>query len=64
VILGCGFGFIVTLTNIRGRAGIFFFWGVASLLPMMIPPQVTASEAVALFGPASLFKHLGHCASV
>jgi iron(III) transport system permease protein len=49
VILGCGFGFIVTLTNIRGRA----IWVFCFMLPMMIPPQVTALSWLQLFGPAS-----------
>ncbi|AEF53162.1 ABC transporter permease [Marinomonas posidonica] len=49
VILGAGFSFIVTLTNVRGRGiWVFFF-----MLPMMIPPQVTALSWVQLFGPAS-----------
>ena len=49
VILGCGFGFVVTLTNIRGRA----IWVFCFMLPMMIPPQVTALSWLQLFGPAS-----------
>ncbi|RBP85023.1 iron(III) transport system permease protein [Marinomonas rhizomae] len=49
VILGCGFGFVVTLTNIRGRS----IWVFCFMLPMMIPPQVTALSWLQLFGPAS-----------
>ncbi|WP_370646866.1 ABC transporter permease [Marinomonas rhizomae] len=49
VILGCGFGFVVTLTNIRGRG----IWVFCFMLPMMIPPQVTALSWLQLFGPAS-----------
>ncbi len=49
VILGSGFAFIVTLTNIRGRA----IWVFCFMLPMMIPPQVTALSWLQLFGPAS-----------
>lgn len=49
VILGCSFGFVVTLTNIRARA-IFVF---CFMLPMMIPPQVTALSWLQIFGPAS-----------
>lgn len=49
VILGCSFGFIVTLTNIRGRG----IWVFCFMLPMMIPPQVTALSWLQLFGPAS-----------
>jgi len=49
VVLGCGFGFVTTLTNIRGRA----VWVFCFMLPMMIPPQVTALSWLQLFGPAS-----------
>ena len=49
VLLGCGFGFVTTLTNIRGRA----VWVFCFMLPMMIPPQVTALSWLQLFGPAS-----------
>ncbi|MEO9274543.1 iron ABC transporter permease [Marinomonas sp. 5E14-1] len=49
VFLGCGFGFVTTLTNIRGRA----VWVFCFMLPMMIPPQVTALSWLQLFGPAS-----------
>jgi iron(III) transport system permease protein len=49
VILGCSFAFVVTLTNIRGRA----IWVFCFMLPMMIPPQVTALSWLQLFGPAS-----------
>ena len=49
VVLGCGFAFVVTLTNIRGRA----IWVFCFMLPMMIPPQVTALSWLQLFGPAS-----------
>ncbi|MCC4273019.1 ABC transporter permease [Marinomonas communis] len=49
VVLGAGFAFIVTLTNIRARA----IWVFLFMLPMMIPPQVTALSWLQLFGPAS-----------
>ncbi|GAB3483507.1 iron ABC transporter permease [Marinomonas epiphytica] len=49
VVLGSGFAFLVTLTNIRGRA----IWVFCFMLPMMIPPQVTALSWLQLFGPAS-----------
>ena len=49
VVLGCGFAFVVTLTNIRGRS----LWVFCFMLPMMIPPQVTALSWLQLFGPAS-----------
>lgn len=49
VVLGAGFAFIATLTNIRGRP----VWVFLFMLPMMIPPQVTALSWLQLFGPAS-----------
>jgi iron(III) transport system permease protein len=56
VLLGAAFAFVVTLTDFRGR-GVFSF---AFVLPMMIPPQVTALAWVQMSGPASpLLKALG-----
>ncbi|MEL0635455.1 iron ABC transporter permease [Marinomonas sp. TI.3.20] len=49
VALGSGFAFVVSLTNIRRRA----LWVFCFMLPMMIPPQVTALSWLQLFGPAS-----------
>lgn len=49
VVLGAGFAFVVTLTNIRRRA----IWVFLFMLPMMIPPQVAALSWLQLFGPAS-----------
>lgn len=49
VILGAGFAFIITLTNIPRRA----IWVFLFMLPMMIPPQVSALSWLQLFGPAS-----------
>jgi iron(III) transport system permease protein len=49
VVLGSGFAFVLTLTNIRYRA----LWIFCFMLPMMIPPQVTALSWLQLFGPAS-----------
>lgn len=54
--LGSLFAFVVTLTNIRGKAWLVFCF----MLPMMIPPQVTALSWLQLFGPASpLLKSIG-----
>ncbi|KQS97973.1 MULTISPECIES: ABC transporter permease [unclassified Rhizobium] len=56
VLLGAVFAFVVTLTDFRGK-GVFSF---AFILPMMIPPQVTALAWVQMSGPASpLLKTLG-----
>jgi len=49
VILGSGFAYILSLTNVRWRA----LWVFCFMLPMMIPPQVTALSWLQLFGPAS-----------
>lgn len=54
--LGSLFAFVVTLTDIRGKAWLVFCF----MLPMMIPPQVTALSWLQLFGPASpLLKSIG-----
>lgn len=56
VLIGAGFAFIVTLTDLRARG----FFSFAFVLPMMIPPQVTALAWVQMSGPASpLLKTLG-----
>ncbi len=56
VLLGATFAFIVTLTDIRAKG----FFSFAFVLPMMIPPQVTALAWVQMSGPASpLLKTLG-----
>ncbi len=49
VVLGSGFAFVLSLTNVRLRA----LWVFCFMLPMMIPPQVTALSWLQLFGPAS-----------
>ncbi|MEC9346901.1 MAG: iron ABC transporter permease [Pseudomonadota bacterium] len=49
VLLGGLFAFLVALTDIRGRAALVF----AFMLPMMIPPHVTALAWIQLFGPSS-----------
>lgn len=54
--LGSLFAFVITLTDIRGKAWLVFCF----MLPMMIPPQVTALSWLQLFGPASpLLKSIG-----
>lgn len=50
VVLGGGFSFVLTLTNIRLRS----IWVFCFMLPMMIPPQVTALSWLQLFGPSSV----------
>ena len=49
VILGSFFAFILSLTDIRMRPLLVFCF----MLPMMIPPQVSALSWLQLFGPAS-----------
>lgn len=54
--LGSLFAFVITLTDIRGKAWLVFCF----MLPMMIPPQVTALSWLQLLGPASpLLKSIG-----
>ncbi|WP_343213949.1 iron ABC transporter permease [Ensifer oleiphilus] len=56
VVIGALFAFSVSLTDIRGKLTLSF----AFMLPMMIPPQVTALAWVEMTGPASpLLKTLG-----
>ncbi|MGF6174308.1 ABC transporter permease [Ensifer sp. 4252] len=56
LLIGALFAFAVALTDIRGKLTLSF----AFMLPMMIPPQVTALAWVEMTGPASpLLKTLG-----
>lgn len=56
VVIGALFAFSVALTDVRGKLALSF----AFMLPMMIPPQVTALAWVEMTGPASpLLKTLG-----
>ncbi|TCN29713.1 ABC transporter permease [Sinorhizobium americanum] len=56
LLLGSLFAFALALTDIRGKLILSF----AFMLPMMIPPQVTALAWVEMSGPASpLLKTLG-----
>lgn len=49
LVIGCAFAFLLTLTEIRGKGLISFLF----VLPMMIPPQVTALAWVQMSGPSS-----------
>ncbi|CAN7354487.1 iron ABC transporter permease [Ensifer adhaerens] len=56
LVIGALFAFAVALTDVRGKLLLSF----AFMLPMMIPPQVTALAWVEMTGPASpLLKTLG-----
>ncbi|WP_104203041.1 ABC transporter permease [Billgrantia saliphila] len=56
LLLGGLFAFAITLTDVRGKGMLMFCF----MLPMMIPPQVTALSWLQLFGPASpLLNSLG-----
>ncbi|KQV82104.1 iron ABC transporter permease [Rhizobium sp. Root1220] len=49
LVIGCAFAFLLTLTDIRGKGALSFLF----VLPMMIPPQVTALAWVQMTGPSS-----------
>ncbi|MBB4272763.1 ABC transporter permease [Rhizobium mongolense] len=49
LVIGCVFAFLLTLTDIRGKGLLSFLF----VLPMMIPPQVTALAWVQMSGPSS-----------
>ncbi|GGD62263.1 MULTISPECIES: ABC transporter permease [Rhizobium] len=49
LVIGCLFAFLLTLTDIRAKGPLSFFF----VLPMMIPPQVTALAWVQMSGPSS-----------
>ncbi|MBB5667112.1 iron(III) transport system permease protein [Rhizobium leguminosarum] len=49
LVIGCLFAFLLTLTDIHGKGLLSFFF----VLPMMIPPQVTALAWVQMSGPSS-----------
>ncbi|WP_022706295.1 ABC transporter permease [Paracoccus zeaxanthinifaciens] len=56
VVLGSAFAFIVALTDLRAKAALVF----CLMIPMMIPPQITALSWIQLMGPSSvLLKTLG-----
>lgn len=50
LLLGSFFAFCLALTNIRGKQ----IWVFLFMLPMMIPPQVTALSWLQLLGPSSI----------
>lgn len=54
LVLGAGLAFFIALTNIRGKS----FWVFMFMLPMMIPPQVTALSWLQLMGPGSALLQL------
>lgn len=49
IVLGGLFAALVALTDLRAKASLVFCF----MLPMMIPPQVTALSWIQLFGPSS-----------
>jgi iron(III) transport system permease protein len=49
LLLGSAFALLVALTNIRGKPVLVFCF----LIPLMIPPQVTALSWIQVFGPSS-----------
>ena len=56
LVIGALFAFLLTLTDIPGKGPLGFLF----VLPMMIPPQVTALAWVQMSGPSSpLLKALG-----
>ncbi|MDB6177400.1 iron ABC transporter permease [Paracoccus sp. Z330] len=56
ILIGGAFAFLVALTNIRGKAALVF----CLMIPMMIPPQITALAWMQMAGPSStLLKILG-----
>lgn len=56
VVIGGGFALALTLCDVRGKAAMSFLF----MLPMMIPPQVTALSWIGMTGPSStLLKAIG-----
>ncbi len=49
LVIGCTFAYLLTLTDIPAKGPLSFFF----VLPMMIPPQVTALAWVQMSGPSS-----------
>ncbi|MBB3590353.1 iron(III) transport system permease protein [Rhizobium sp. BK529] len=49
LFIGCAFAYLLTLTDIPAKGPLSFFF----VLPMMIPPQVTALAWVQMSGPSS-----------
>ncbi|SHM73961.1 ABC transporter permease [Roseibium suaedae] len=56
VLIGSAFAFVVALTDIRAKAALVF----CLMIPMIIPPQITALAWMQVTGPSSvLLKTLG-----
>lgn len=56
VVIGASFAFVVALTDIRAKAALVF----CLMIPMMIPPQITALAWMQMTGPSSvLLKTIG-----
>ena len=56
ILIGAAFAFVVALTDIRAKAALVF----CLMIPMMIPPQITALAWMQVTGPSSvLLKTLG-----
>lgn len=56
IVIGSAFAFVVALTDIRAKAALVF----CLMIPMMIPPQITALAWMQATGPSSvLLKTLG-----
>ncbi|WCR16398.1 ABC transporter permease [Paracoccus seriniphilus] len=56
ILIGAAFAFLVALTDIRGKGALVF----CLMIPMMIPPQITALAWMQMAGPSStLLKLLG-----
>jgi iron(III) transport system permease protein len=56
VLIGGAFAFLVAMTNIRAKGALVF----CLMIPMMIPPQITALAWMQMTGPSSvLLKMLG-----
>ncbi|MBB3559154.1 iron(III) transport system permease protein [Rhizobium sp. BK512] len=49
LVIGCAFAYLLALTDIPAKGPLSFFF----VLPMMIPPQVTALAWVQMSGPSS-----------
>lgn len=56
VVIGSTFAFLVALTDLRAKGALVF----CLMIPMMIPPQITALSWTQIMGPSSvLLKTLG-----
>ncbi len=56
LLIGTAFALLVALTDLRAKAALVFCF----MIPLMIPPQITALSWIQLFGPSSaLLRALG-----